>query len=184
LSEEYVLPFWASYARFNTGLARFDAGDREDGVEKMIQAFDEVPESTWSVLWIYYATQLADALGRIGRADEGLGWLDRAQAITDEGGERWSEIEVWLVRGDLQISIGSKNEPAAESNYSQALELARSQQAKSWELRAASRIARLWHSQGKTTEALNMLTPVYGWFTEGFDTADLKEAKVLLDELS
>ncbi len=68
--------------------------------------------------------------------------------------------------------------------YREAFEIARTQSAKSWELRAATRLARLWHSQGKTTEARDLLTPVYGWFTEGFDTADLKEAKAVLDELS
>ncbi len=72
----------------------------------------------------------------------------------------------------------------AEACYANALKVARSQSAKSWELRAATRLARLWHSQGKTTEARDLLAPVYGWFTEGFDTADLKEAKALLDELA
>ena len=71
----------------------------------------------------------------------------------------------------------------AETAYAHALDVANNQDAKSWELRAATRLARLWHSQGKTTEARDLLAPVYGWFTEGFDTADLKEAKSLLDEL-
>ncbi len=72
----------------------------------------------------------------------------------------------------------------AENAYLRSIDIAQSQSAKSWELRAATRLARLWHSQGKTTEARDLLAPVYGWFTEGFDTADLKEAKALLDELS
>ena len=72
----------------------------------------------------------------------------------------------------------------AEERYSAAIEISRTQSAKMWELRAATRLARLWQSQGKTTEARDVLAPVYGWFTEGFDTADLKEARMLLDELS
>ena len=79
--------------------------------------------------------------------------------------------------------VGSPNR-AAEPCYLQAIDVARSQSAKSWELRAALRLARLWHSQGKTTEAHDLLAPLYGWFTEGFDTADLKEVKALLDEVS
>ena len=85
-------------------------------------------------------------------------------------------------KGDALAALGHRNE--AERCYADALDVSRSQSAKSWELRAATRLARLWNDQGKTTEARDLLAPVYGWFTEGFDTADLKEAKALLDELS
>ena len=82
------------------------------------------------------------------------------------------------------MARGSRDETEAERCYDNAIKFARSQSAKSWELRAATRLARLWQSQGKTTKAHELLAPVYDWFTEGFDTADLKEAKVLLDDLA
>ncbi len=87
-----------------------------------------------------------------------------------------------FAKGDALRAMDREGE--AGRCFLDAIDVARSQSAKSWELRAATRLARLWHSQGKTTEARDLLDPVYGWFTEGFDTADLKDAKALLDELS
>ena len=86
--------------------------------------------------------------------------------------------------GDAYLLSEASDQRLAEERYSAAIEISRSQSAKMWELRAATRLARLWQSQGKTTKARDVLAPVYGWFTEGFDTADLKEASTLLDELS
>ena len=91
---------------------------------------------------------------------------------------------MYSLKGELLLAQSGARYSDAEACFLTAIEIARSQSAKSWELRAATRLARLWHSQGKTTEARDLLAPVYGWFTEGFDTADLKEAKALLDELS
>ena len=97
--------------------------------------------------------------------------------------------QVWLanahgLKGDIFLAQDSAQQSEAEACYLESIEIARSQSAKSWELRAATRLSRLWHSQGKTTEARDLLAPIYGWFTEGFDTADLREAKELLDKLS
>jgi hypothetical protein len=182
VSEEFVVPFWALYAKFFSGLMRFDRGDRGDGVRIMSQALGEIPVGTWQPLWIYYGTQLADALGRSNRVDEGLAWIDRVQAISDSGGERWSDSEISRIRGNLLALIDKSVD--AETSFQRAVDVARAQSAKSWELRAATRLARLWQSQGKTAVARDLLAPVYGWFTEGFDTADLKEAKALLDQLN
>ena len=91
------------------------------------------------------------------------------------------EPELVRVEGDLALSQDDAR--GAEAHYQRAIELAQAQEAKSWELRAAASLARLWHGQNKTAEARGLLTPVYGWFTEGFDTPDLLEAKMLLDEL-
>ena len=84
--------------------------------------------------------------------------------------------------GDAYLALGQPEE--AESTFLEAINVARSQEAKSWELRASTRLARLWQSQGKTAETRELLAPIYGWFNEGFDTADLKEAKTLLDEIN
>jgi predicted ATPase len=96
--------------------------------------------------------------------------------------ERWGEAEVQRIAGEIALKLGQSDK--AERDFERALSVARQQQAKSWELRAAMSLARLWRSQGKVREAGELLAPVYGWFTEGFDTLDLKEAKALLEELA
>jgi predicted ATPase len=97
--------------------------------------------------------------------------------------ERWFEAEVHRIAGEIALLSPKRNTAKAQEHFERALAVARKQQAKSWELRAAMNMARLWRSQGKRDEARDLLAPVYGWFTEGFDTLDLKEAKALLDEL-
>ena len=98
--------------------------------------------------------------------------------------EKWYEAEINRVAGEIALKSPERDTAKAESYFEHALDVARQQQAKSWELRAAMSMARLWRDQGKRDEARDLLAPVYGWFTEGFDTLDLKEAKALLDELA
>jgi len=98
--------------------------------------------------------------------------------------ERWWEAEAHRVAGEIALRSAEPDAARAQTYFESALETARTQQAKSWELRAAMSLARLWRDQGKVSEARELLAPVYGWFTEGFDTRDLKEAKALLDELA
>ena len=98
--------------------------------------------------------------------------------------ERWCEAEVNRVAGEIALKSPQPDTAKAETYFERALAVARQQQARSWELRAAMSMARLWRDQGKRDEARDLLAPVYGWFTEGFDTFDLKEAKALLDELA
>jgi len=98
--------------------------------------------------------------------------------------EKWCEAEVNRVAGEIALLTPEPDAAKAEAHFERALTIAREQQAKSWELRAAMSMARLWRDQGKRQQAHDLLAPVYGWFTEGFDTLDLKEAKALLDELA
>jgi predicted ATPase len=102
----------------------------------------------------------------------------------DTTGARWYEPELYRLKGELLLQQNSANQAEAETCFAQAIVIAQNQQAKSWELRATTSLAKLWQQQGKRQEAHDLLAPVYHWFTEGFDTADLKEAKALLDELS
>ena len=111
-----------------------------------------------------------------------LGHLTEAQRLTDETGERWTLAETLRLRGDVLAAMGDR--AGAEAGYREAIAIAQRQSAKLWEFRAATSLARLWRDQGKRAEARDLLAPVYGWFTEGFDTRDLKEAKGLLDELA
>jgi predicted ATPase len=102
----------------------------------------------------------------------------------EKGGEVQHEAEVYRVAGEIALRQPTTDVQKAEVHFNHALNIARQQQAKSWELRAAMSLARLWRDQGKVQQARELLAPVYGWFTEGFETRDLKEAKALLEELS
>ena len=110
--------------------------------------------------------------------------LDEALAAVDKTGARWAEAELHLYKGELLTRQAATNLQQAEICFHQALAVARRQQAKSLELRAGMSLSRLWRRQGRLDEARNLLGEIYGWFTEGFDTADLKEAKTLLQQLS
>jgi predicted ATPase len=117
------------------------------------------------------------------RLTEGLAAVDEAMALAETGGERWYQAELYRVRGVLLLHQDRANQAMAEANFGQAMATARGQQARWLELRAATSLARLWADQAKRKKAHDLLAPVYGWFTEGFDTADLKDAKALLDSL-
>ena len=110
--------------------------------------------------------------------------LAEALTLVDTTGERWYKSELYRLKGELLLQQNSANQAEVESCFHHALDIARNQQAKSLELRAATSLSRLWQQQGKHQEAHDLLAPVYHWFTEGFDTADLIEAKALLDELA
>ena len=130
----------------------------------------------------YHIDLLAKACEIAGQIEEAVTLLDDALQIVERTGERWFAAELNRHKGQLLLRQGHPE--AAEELYRKALSIAREQEAKLWELRAAVSLARLRDDQGRQAEAYDLLAPVYGWFTEGFDTQDLKEAKALLDELS
>ena len=132
----------------------------------------------------YWLALLAEAHGSIGEPKAGLTVLTEALTLVDTTGERWYEPDLYRLKGELLLQRASDCQAEAESCFHHALDIARNQQAKSFELRAATSLARLWQQQGKCEEARQVLGEVYGWFTEGFDTADLQEAKVLLEVLA
>ena len=131
----------------------------------------------------YFSTLLADVYGHRGHTAKGLQALAEADTLIEQHEERWWEAEVCRLRGVLLLRQAVPQPEEAEACFQRALEVARRQEAKSLELRAAMSLARLWQQQGKRAEAHELLAPIYGWFTEGFDTADLQEAKALLEEL-
>ena len=126
---------------------------------------------------------LADAQWKAGEVEEGLESIAEAQAIVTKTGGRATESGMHRVKGELLLARSPSDQPDAEASFREALKVARQQSAKSWELRAATSLARLWQQQGRKEEARELLAPVYEWFTEGFDTRDLKEANALLEEL-
>ena len=127
---------------------------------------------------------LAEAYEHAGQPTDALTALDKAMVWAEATGEAMYHAELHRLKGQLLLQPSLDNATEGESCFHQALSIAQHQSAKSWELRAATSLARLWQSQGKRQEAYDLLAPVYGWFTEGFDTADLIDAKALLDELS
>jgi predicted ATPase len=128
----------------------------------------------------YGLALLAAASAQMRQVEEGLTLLAEALAVINEKGERRWEAELYRLKGEILLVHAAAHHAEAETCFRQALAIARHQQAKSWELRAAMSLARLWQRQGKCQEAYDLLAPLYGWFTEGFDTADLQEAKALL----
>jgi tetratricopeptide (TPR) repeat protein len=120
----------------------------------------------------------------LGRPDDARRCIDDAIDRVERSNEKWCEAEVHRIAGEIALKSPAPDTEKAQKYFERALTVARQQQAKSWELRAATSMARLWRDQGKRDQALDLLAPVYGWFTEGFDTLDLKEAKALLEELT
>ena len=127
---------------------------------------------------------MARAHANLGQFDDAWRCIDEAMTAVETTEERWCEAEVNRIAGEIVLMAPEPDAAKAEAYFERALAVARQQQAKSWELRAAMSLARLWRDQGKPQQARELLAPVYGWFTEGFDTLDLKEAKALLEELA
>jgi predicted ATPase len=131
-----------------------------------------------------FLSHLARAYGDIGQFDDAWRCIGEAVTVIENANERWYEAEVDRTAWEIALKSPEPDREKAQVYFARALAVAREQQAKSWELRAAMSMARLWRDQGRRKEARELLAPVYRWFTEGFDTRDLKEAKALLDELT
>jgi predicted ATPase len=180
-SVERGFPFWPPMGRVLLGWVECERGQVEDGIALMRKALREQEELGSELGKPYFFGLLADAYGKAGRADKGLVVVDQALANVERKGQRWPEAELHQLKGELLLLTG---DDGAEDSFRRALQVACHQSAKSPELRAATSLARMWRDQDRIAQARDLLAPVYAWFTEGFDTADLKEAKALLDELS
>ena len=128
-----------------------------------------------------YLCHIASAYAELGQPEVGLDLLDEAVQSAEATSERFFEAELYRLRGKIHLSLDKKDE--AEAELKRALTIARQQEARWWELRAATTLARHWHDEGRFLEAISLLQPIYNWFVEGFDTPDLKDAKTLLDQL-
>jgi class 3 adenylate cyclase/tetratricopeptide (TPR) repeat protein len=183
LSTEQGFPQWLAMGTLLQGWALAEQGRREEGIGQMQQGLDAYRATGAEVFRPYYLALLAEAHGNVRQTKEGLSLLGEALETVHKSGGRWWEAELYRLEGELLLKQKAKMESEAEERFQQALEVARQQQAKSLELRAATSLSRLWQQQGRRDEARRLLAEVYGWFTEGFDTADLQEARVLLEEL-
>jgi pimeloyl-ACP methyl ester carboxylesterase/predicted ATPase len=184
VATEQAFPYRVADGRILQGWAIAVQGQVEDGIQ-LVHAGLDICRTMGAMLdYPYFLALLADACSRAGRVDEGLIALAGAQAMVLNSRSFHYEAELHRLKGDLllQTSRASKNDDAEEC-FAEALAVARRQGAKSLELRAAVSLGRLWREQGKAAQARQMLSEIYGWFTEGFDTVDLKEAKALLKDL-
>jgi predicted ATPase len=182
LGNDHGFPLWTGYALSYRGQWSTMVGQVSEGVRLITEALT-ITRATGAVISSpLLLTYVAGAFFKLGQPGDGLGRLHDAAHFIENTDERYCEAEVHRLTGDLLRMSG--DQAAAEQSYSKALSLADRQNAKGHQLRAAMSIARLWRDQGRRDEARALLAPIYGWFTEGFDTLDLKEAKALLDELA
>jgi tetratricopeptide (TPR) repeat protein len=182
LASEHGFAHWLAYAIGWRGWSSVAIGQANDGVELLTEAISSLRATGSQIGTPMWLTHLADAHGQLGHLSEGLSRLTEAGEIIEATDERYAEAEVYRLQGDLMNTTGDR--AAAERNYRRALAVAERQKAKTLELRAATSLARLWRDQGKRTETRDLLAPIYTWFTEGFDTPVLKDAKALLEQLS
>ena len=174
---------WRAYGRGFQGVLVIQRGDVITGLRLLRAGFDEIGEAGFAIFRLI-AILRAEALGRAGYIADGLAAIEEAISRAERTEERWAMAELLRVKGELLLLQGAPGAAAvAEDHFRQALDWARQQGALSWELRAATSLARLLHTQGRSADGLAILQPVYERFTEGFDTADLKSAKGLLAAL-
>jgi predicted ATPase len=182
ISNRQGFPLALGIGKIMRGWCLGAAGQSEVGLRLLLEGI-EMRRATGANLMIPFCLMtLAEVYRMAAQPEEGLDRLAEAARLIETIQERWIEAEVHRLRGTLLLSMHEQTE--AEDSYRHALAVAQRQSAKFWELRAALGLARLWRDQGKGTEARDLLAPVYGWFTEGFDTPVLQDAKVLLDELA
>jgi predicted ATPase len=184
LAEEKSALLWKAGGTMNQGCTLVLTRRASDAIDKLTAGITGW-RTTGATLWLpSYLSYLARADAEFGKFDDAWRCIDEAMTAMETTKERWCEAEVHRIAGEITLSSPQPDAAKAEVCFERALEVARKQQAKSWELRAAMSMARLWRDQGKRDEARELLAPVYRWFIEGFDTLDLKEAKALLEQLA
>jgi tetratricopeptide (TPR) repeat protein len=181
-SAEHGLPFFVAQASIYRGSSLSALGHTDRGLALLSEGLAAYRVTGALVGVPGFLLWLADCCRDSGKPNDGLKYLDEAAGLIETKEIRSAEAGTYRRRGEILSVFGDRE--AAEANFLQAIEVARRQSAKLWELLATSKLAQLWRDQGKRIEARDLLGPIYNWFTEGFDTPDLKDAKVLLDELA
>jgi class 3 adenylate cyclase/predicted ATPase len=184
LAKEHGFPLWGAAGVVIRGWALVDAGRTDEGLEEIRRGIAQYL-ATGAELWLADFLALhAEAQGRAGHAAAGLSLLGDALDRVARGGRRWLEPELHRLKGELLLALPKADSAEAEARFREAIAGARERDARMLELRAATSLAGLWRDQGERQKVRDLLAPIYGWFTEGFETADLKDAKALLDELA
>jgi predicted ATPase/DNA-binding winged helix-turn-helix (wHTH) protein len=184
LTTEQGFPHWRAYGAILHGWALAHQGEAEAGMALLHEGLRARQATGAMLARPYFLSLLVEAYGAAGQSAAGLTVLTEACTLAETSGECWYVPELYRLKGTLLLQQSPDHHVEAEVCFQQAIRIAQSQQAKSLELRAATSLARLWQQQGKRTEAYALLAPVYGWFTEGFDTADLQEARALMEALA
>jgi predicted ATPase len=182
LAREKGAAFWRAFGMLNQGMIFALTGKTSDAIE-MLTSGIATARSTGATR-LRGPPELARAYAQLGQFDDAWRWIGEAMTAVETTKERANEAEVHRIAGEIALMSPQPDAAKAEAYFERALAIARAQQARAWELRAAMSMAQLWRDQGKRQQAHDLLAPVYGWFTEGFDTLDLKEARALLDELA
>ena len=183
-SARHMVEMWNLMGRCFEGVLLVKRGDIGPGLEVLRSAFARKPQNVYTILHTPFLAEIADALGRDGKAAEGLSIIDEALTRSERNEERWCVAELLRIKGELVLREGApRAAAAAEQYFLQSLNWARRQGALSWELRTSTSLARLQHDQGRTAEARSLLQSVYDRFSEGFETADLRTAKAYLNSL-
>ena len=184
LSTEQGFPQWVAWGASLRGWAWAMQGQGAEGMAEVRQGIAACRATGTALLMPYFCTVLADVSANVGHLEDSLQALAEAYTLVEQREEHWWEAEVCRLRGVLLLRQPGMPQAEAEAWLQRALDVAHRQEAKSLELRAAMSLSRLWQQQGKRQEAHDLLSEVYAWFTEGFDTADLQDAKALLEELT
>jgi predicted ATPase len=182
-SVERGIAYWSAYGSALRGWAVAQQGREGEGIAQIREGLADARAGGAEMAASWILALLAEAHGKAGEIEEALNVLAEALAVVSSNGEHVYEAEIYRLKGEL-LFASSRAETEAEKCFRRAIDIARRQQAKSWELRAVTSLSRLLQKQGKKEEAHQMLAGIYGWFTEGFDTADLKDAKRLLEGLA
>jgi predicted ATPase len=184
LSTEWEFLLLVALGKSSRGWALAMQGQGEEGVAQVRQGIASLQATGAAVFVPYFCTVLADVYAHLGHTADGIQALAEAHTLVEQQEGRWWEAEIYRLRGVLLLRQTGTSQVEAETWLQRALNVARHQEAKSLELRAAMSLSHLWQQQGKRQEAYDLLAPIYHWFTEGFDTADLQDARTLLAELS
>jgi len=183
LADEKGAALWKALGTMQQGCVLALSSKASEAIQ-MITSGITTYRSTGSRVYLpFFLAHLSTAHAELGQFDDAWRCIGEAMTAVETTKERWCEAEINRIKGEIALKLPQLGSSQAGAYFERALTVARTQQAKSWELRAAMSMARLWRDQGKRNEARDLLAPVYGWFTEGFDTLDLKEAKILLDTL-
>ena len=183
-STKYDFKLLTALIVFQQGWSLCQQSRGAEGVARMRTGLAAAEATDSKMMYPAFCALLGQAYGEVGQLNEARRMLQKSQEAVVESGQRHHEAETYRIKGELHMREARPEVNKAEACFQRALDIARDQQAKSWELRAATSLAQLWRDQGKRSEARDLLAPIYGWFNEGFDTADLKDAKALLDELA
>jgi predicted ATPase len=176
--------YWKALGAMMQGDLLALTGKASVAVQKITSGVTAQRSTGATILIPPYLSFLARAYADLGQLDDAWRYIDEAMTSIEATKEAMFEAEIRRIAGEIALLTPERDAAKSEAYFDSALTIARQQQAKSWELRASVSLARLWRAQGKLAAARELLAPIYGWFTEGFDTADLTEAKALLDELT